>query len=359
MAVNYRAKPKTSKGGLAMFLLGALAMVVAAIMIIGCFVGWWNFGKADKPAGEQQETLPPLDGDGNEMKTDGTAQAMPKSMTFRAALNSDDGISAQAGTSVTLTAKIEPADADNQLVDWEVSYKDGSSGAATCVNVTPSSDGSLTATVINYAAFSKQIVIKVTSRDNPSVSASCTCDYLAALTGVDVSLTNGGTVNKIVIGDGKTYKANATPKFGVGTITPQTTVTFGSELGNDSDGQNMDATKSFTYAIMMNGWSAGIQQINVFESKDNFVCTTTWLKQFANQQMLTMLGEQRYFNGFKKAVAVCTDGNHFYVSVTVAASYNGTELNTVTNKKGYKFDAAAMTISVTGITLDEELLFGL
>lgn len=76
-----------------------------------------------------------------------------------------------------------PAEAVNKKVDWSVSFKNANSTWAAgkkvtdYVTVTPTSDGSLTATVANLGEFGEQIKITVTSRDNPTAKAECTVDY--------------------------------------------------------------------------------------------------------------------------------------------------------------------------------------
>lgn len=381
---NYYNKGNTKRGGTASarrdnaFVWKIVSLVLAIILMAFTVLAVFELATPYKPShgfkpqaqmpatpnegGETENFLPPIDENGEELKTDGTAQAMPTSMTFRSvrALSepSENGVSPQSGTSVTLTAMIEPADADNTKVDWTVKYEDGSTaGALAYIQVSPASDGALTATVTNYAAFSKKIIITVTSRDNPSISASCTCDYLATVSRVDVSLTNGGTVNKIVIGDNKTYTVSATPVWGVGTIRPEVSIAYGSEIG--MDGEATDPSTNFHYAIVNNGFPMTAK--NVFADKNSFVCTSDFPTQLAGSIIVMPPIDQTptYLNAFKKAVAACTGGNHFYATATATTTYKGEEVGSVTGRKGYKFDAAAMKTSVTGLTLNGgDLMFG-
>ncbi len=352
------------------------SIVLALTLVAGAVLATLEFGTPYKPSNGFRPTvqtpvtpdegnveLPPLDENGDELLTDGTAQAMPQRMVFRSTARSMSettesmAASLPGVTTVTLTATIEPADADNKLVDWSVKYEDGTTGdVATKVLVNPTSNGSLTANVTNYGAFSKKIVITVTSRDNPSVSATCTCDYLAQLTGVNVSLTNGGSVSKIVVGDNKTYTANATPIFSAGTIQPTVTTSYSSSLGKD--GESTDKTTNFTYAITMGGCPYSFSNKNIFETKNTFVSTSELPKELATVESLPPLDTTVfYMNAFKKAVTTCTGGNHFYVSATVTARYNGSEMITVTAEKGYKFDVSNIKTSVTGISVNGSLLF--
>ena len=84
---------------------------------------------------------------------------------------------------VTLTATVLPETATDKTVDWEVAFVNPSSEWASgktvtdYVTVTPSSDGSTTATVQCLEDFGEQIVVTVTSRDNPEATAQCTVDF--------------------------------------------------------------------------------------------------------------------------------------------------------------------------------------
>lgn len=99
------------------------------------------------------------------------------------------GVTALAENAYTLTATVQPADAANKAIDWSVAFTDAgdewASGKTVTdyVTVTPTSDGALTATVANIAAFGEQITVKATSRDNSAAYATCTVEYLQRTTG--------------------------------------------------------------------------------------------------------------------------------------------------------------------------------
>lgn len=144
-----------------------------------------------------------IDGEGNALLTDGTGQKMPRQMIFslsevqeaesEAEAVSEAGIAAQSlATSVTVTATISPSYAADKSVDWGVAFADGttSSAATDYIQVTPTTDGALTATVTCLKAFSKKILITATSRSNPDVADSCEVDYLQRASGATVYLGN-------------------------------------------------------------------------------------------------------------------------------------------------------------------------
>lgn len=96
-----------------------------------------------------------------------------------------NGVSAQAETAYTLTASVYPEKYASAGVDWSVAFANtdsentwGDNKTVTdYVTVTPTSDGALTANVECVAAFGEQIIVTCTSRNNTSVSATCTVDY--------------------------------------------------------------------------------------------------------------------------------------------------------------------------------------
>lgn len=95
----------------------------------------------------------------------------------------ENGITPQAENAYTLTATITPSYASNKTVDWKLEFSDASSAWASgktvtdYVTITPSADGALTASLVCVQDFGEPIIVTVTSRDNPSASASCTVDY--------------------------------------------------------------------------------------------------------------------------------------------------------------------------------------
>ena len=103
-------------------------------------------------------------------------------------MSSDEG-------SVTITATITPSTALNKKVDWSLGWKNPESAWAKgktvtdYVTLTPSSDGSLTATISCIKEFSEQIIVTVVSRANENASATCNVDYVKRIksTGLSVS----------------------------------------------------------------------------------------------------------------------------------------------------------------------------
>lgn len=101
---------------------------------------------------------------------------------------------ADAGDTYILTATVLPENAVNKDLDWSVSFVDAASEWAAdksvtdYVTVTPTEDGSLTATVNCLQAFGERIEITATSRADGSKSATCYADYRQYVTDISVTL---------------------------------------------------------------------------------------------------------------------------------------------------------------------------
>ena len=187
-------KYKSNKIVTAVLAILLVIVIAGAAALVGVlsngFKDWTKF-KPDEQTetpvdDEQNEELPVLDDEGEEMES-GVVHEMPKAMTFRTAASLATAPAAQAETydSVTLTATVKPDSAADKTVDWAVAFVNPSSEWATgktvtdYVTVTPSSDGSTTATVKCLQPFGEQIKITVTSRMNTEATASCTVDFAA------------------------------------------------------------------------------------------------------------------------------------------------------------------------------------
>ena len=179
------------------WILTLVGFILVAVMLVGIICGWFTPKKKDK-ADEQPAEASVLDENGNEI-ADGKVHPMPVRMLFAMSSLAED-------TSVTVEATVKPENATNKAVDWSVKWADESASWASgktvtdYVTVTPTEDGSTTATVKNIAAFGEQ----VTSRDNPEASATCNVDYLqriesATLKIGDVNVNFNGDTNVTVL----------------------------------------------------------------------------------------------------------------------------------------------------------------
>lgn len=118
----------------------------------------------------------------------------------------DYGISPLVETAYTVTASIQPAGSPDTQVDWSVAFDNPSSTWANgkdvedYVTVSTASDGALTATISNLAAFGEQIILTCALRNDPSITAEATIDYARRLSAIQTSFT--GTGGTLGFGDG-------------------------------------------------------------------------------------------------------------------------------------------------------------
>lgn len=164
-----------------LLILALLAGIIGTGVATNGFTDWSGF------AGEEAETegYPAADRSGGvvtesgEVLESGNVYPLPARMAFTSVTRE----SALADNGVTVQATVLPQDATNREVDWSLSWASPASSWASgktvtdYVTVTPTSDGSTTATVRCLQAFGAQIRLTVTSRDNPDAAADTTVDY--------------------------------------------------------------------------------------------------------------------------------------------------------------------------------------
>lgn len=116
-------------------------------------------------------------------------------------------VAADNSVSKTLTATVLPATAKNKTVDWSVEWGDSSNTANVTeyVTVTPTSNGSTTATVTCYKAFTGNAVITVTTRES-GYSATCVVTFIGLPTDVTLNGAISPTSGYYKLGVGETYE---------------------------------------------------------------------------------------------------------------------------------------------------------
>lgn len=204
--------------GLKLFAAITSLLLAASVITTGvCFgTGRWQVAP-DEPVQEQ-----PDEEAGGAVIGEGEANGI--SLTS-ASISPEDfeayGVSPLAETAYTVTITPEPADAVDTYT-W------------TCDNtqqiqLSPSSD-TKSCTVSCTGAFGTQATITIASAVNPDITATVTVDYVKRVESVTISVAD----DKIKFGSDSEY-ANSiiiTPNYGIGTITPEFTVT-GRELKYD------------------------------------------------------------------------------------------------------------------------------
>lgn len=172
----------------------ALAFVLLAGSLAYIFQGFRSSSGGSAPAQSVESYV--YDGDGNLLES-GKTYPLTGNLIFSGAAPVTETTSG-----VTLKAVILPENATNKKVDWSVSWFNPSSAfaagkaAADYIKITPASDGSLTAAAVCLQAFGEKIRITVTSRDDTSIKASCTADYVQRATGIKGEFTGSGLGDK-------------------------------------------------------------------------------------------------------------------------------------------------------------------
>lgn len=185
----------------------ALAVVMLGVGVTAAitkgFKDWNPYGWFDKKTEQTTPETPPDNTQGaiiGESKGNGIKLT---SKTISPADYAANGVSAQAESAKTLTVNYE-GDITYQEVDWKIAFSNPASSWAKgktvtdYVTVTPTSDGALTATVANLAAFGEQIVITATNRATPSSTASVTVDYAKRAVQVRFSQTYSDSLGTAV-----------------------------------------------------------------------------------------------------------------------------------------------------------------
>ena len=176
-----------------------LAIATLAIACIGCT-------DSDLPNSSFNIT----DGDGNVLSGD-KVYDMPSQLNFTAAALAAN----PAGVSIQIQATVYPDNAANKAVDWSVAWANGSdSDIASYIRVTPTADGSTTAMVTCFAAFSNDIHVIVTTRDG-GYQATCVIKFVGIATGISVSssVPKSGEFFQLTTNSTNVFNINLTNSF--------------------------------------------------------------------------------------------------------------------------------------------------
>ena len=116
-----------------------------------------------------------------------------------------------------IVATVYPSNASNKKVDWSVSWGDPSntSNVSNYITVTPDSDGSTSATVTCKAAFSGNIVITATTRQN-GYKADCVATFVGVPANIDIitNLTAASDGYHVAVGNTYAFTTELSNPFG-------------------------------------------------------------------------------------------------------------------------------------------------
>lgn len=156
------------------WVLTLIAFIIVGVLIAGLIAGWFDKGEDSLPVQDETAAIQ----DGGMSVTPSAANGIRLMAAERTATD----VSPLAETSYTITATIEPASA-RQNANWSVAWANGSSAWANgktvtdYVTITPTEEGSLTATLACVKPFSEQVILTVSAMGNADKTATCTVDY--------------------------------------------------------------------------------------------------------------------------------------------------------------------------------------
>lgn len=222
----------------------------------------------------------------------------------------------------TLTATVLPANATNQKVDWTVAWADGQTGTVTdYVTVTPTSDGSTTASVKCYQAFTGNIIITVTTRES-GFEASCIVTFKGIPSEISVSGDVGASDDGVYyLGVGGTYTYDVALSNIFGSVGDE----YYDNLTVTTSAYGSINVADMTYNVAMENWSVsngstitleGIKSKFITASCTDGVLSIKTLKSIESYYVKkTVSGNNETymskFNGY------ASDDHYFTVQVTV------------------------------------------
>ena len=252
-----------------------------------------------------------------------------------------------------ITATVTPATATNKKVDWSVAWGDDSKteDVSDYITVTPKSDGSNVATVTCKGAFSGNIIISATTRQN-GYKADCIATFVGIPANIEIEsnlteLSDGYHVNVGSVytfnthlsnpfGEvGNAYKNLSVTVEGVGTIKVASKEVYksGGEMWYDSLATNIDINSIASKFIEASIDANGVISVNCKKA----------IEDYYNYMDTIDSGRTNYYNNcFRDYVTNC----YFKIILTEPKSGVSTSFNIV-------FDANA----VNGVDVGNEMYF--
>lgn len=168
----------------------------------------------NKSAQVPEASAPAVDENSNEMES-GKVHDLPKGLAFRSATSLANG----EYDAVIVKATVKPDNATYKEVDWAIAWdqekitaqedvwnswwnvEGSSSELSAYLTITPTTDGSTTATVKCLKPFGVPAIITVTSRNNPNAKATCQVDFVKRIVSAEFAFSdvNGDESNLFVI----------------------------------------------------------------------------------------------------------------------------------------------------------------
>ncbi len=172
-------------------IVSIICILLVISLLLTCIVGIVTdgfktsindlFNKSELPSGSGI-----TDDKGNEIGSG--VYEMPSTLNLSAMAFEQARANGQNYVEFSLIATVLPEDATNKLVDWSVSWKDGSTSpnVSDYLTATPIFDGSRNVVIRCYQAFEKDINITVTTRENHCI-ATCVAHYVGTASRLEIS----------------------------------------------------------------------------------------------------------------------------------------------------------------------------
>ena len=170
--------------------------------------------------------LKPDDGENSKVNEENNAESMEASSLKTEFVNtahvmlmaaSEPMMAANGVITQRIVATVYPENATNKKVDWSVSWADKSntSNVSNYITVTPDFDGSATATVTCKAAFTGNIVITATTRQN-GYKADCVASFVGIPSDITIitNLTPSSDGYHVAVGNTYAFTTDLSNPFG-------------------------------------------------------------------------------------------------------------------------------------------------
>ncbi len=341
------------------FVVGLAIVLIIAAIVLGVFSNWYTnwdvstwFGQ-----GQQEETEEDnADSDAGAVITEGESNGLAL-MSARIAAEdyAEYGVSPLADTAYTITATVSPATADNKTVDWSVAWANASSSWANgktvtgYVTVSPSGDGSTTATVSCLQAFGEQVIVTCTSRDNSEIKATCTVDYKQRFNVSGATLNVGGSTYNLSSGQAVPLASSATLSVDTSsdayTVADDVTVSTAVYFSQAFEDALYDYFTDSYFGYDISNTAIKTLDENAFSVADMFY----GIIDYVADDIRVSLGDDWALADIMDYVKSSYSGNVFDFKISVSSSTGNT---TVTYS--VPVERSSMIVSVGNISLSEE-----
>lgn len=188
-------------------------------------------------------------------------------------LNSTVATNEDGATVQRITAIVNPAAATNAIIDWSIEWGtvEGSWGTeekgtvTDYTDVTPTSDGALTADISCEAPFGTQAIVTASVRNYSDINATCSVDYVQKYEGTAVDLAYEDDVNQTyewALGSNENTTVSFVPWNSSVTSESKATVSYSDIYTVQNSVEKMDFTITYTANYVAALAAAGIEGVS-------------------------------------------------------------------------------------------------